>query len=159
MANITRYTQPTFGGISMFDDFDRLMDNVLGNMRLTVQPSGQRSSGSLFNPHLDISETETGVQVTAELPGLEAADVNLDITDNILTLKGEKKSQTEDKSTEKGMTFYRQERTYGSFTRRIALPTEVDADKVEATFKNGILSISLPKTEKSQPKPIAIKTN
>lgn len=156
MANITRYTQPTFGGLNMFDDFDRLIDGVLGNMRLTVQPSaGQRATGSMFTPHLDITETETGVQVTAELPGLEAADVQLDITDNILTLKGEKKSQSEEKTK----TFYRQERTYGSFTRRIALPAEVDTDNVDATFKNGILSITLPKTEKSQPKQISIKSN
>lgn len=154
MANIVKHSSQNLSPFGMFDDLDRLMDSMLGNLRLTVQPSG-RFNSMAFNPQLDVHETDTGIEVAAELPGLNPEDVQLDVTNNILTIQGEKKYENE----VKGKTAYRSERSYGSFTRRIALPAEVDTDKVEATFKNGILNISLPKTEKSQPKQISIKAS
>jgi HSP20 family protein len=105
-------------------------------------------------PNLEVSETESEVRVTAEMPGLDEKDVEVLLDDGILTLRGEKKSETEDK----GRQF--SERFYGRFERQIALGPEVEQDKVAASFKNGVLTITLPKTEQAQSKArrIAIST-
>jgi len=93
--------------------------------------------------------------VVAELPGMDEKDINLSIEDNALVLSGEKKSDVE----EKGKTFHRVERTYGSFQRVIPLNVEVDEDKATASFKNGVLAITLPKAAEAvkQSKKITIK--
>lgn len=96
-----------------------------------------------FNPRVDVSETDKEIRVTAELPGLQEKEIELSITDDSLTIKGEKKEEKEEKEEQKG--YYRMERTYGSFTRVIALPSEVQTDKAKASFKNGVLSIEMPK--------------
>ena len=99
-----------------------------------------------FGPSVDVSETDKDVKVTAELPGLDEKDVEVMLADNVLTLRGEKKSETEDKNR------HMSERFYGRFERRIPLPVEVDQDKVAASFKNGVLSIMMPKSAKAQQK-------
>jgi HSP20 family protein len=105
-------------------------------------------------PNLEVSETENEVRVTAELPGLEEKDVEILLNDGMLTLRGEKKSETEDKSRQFS------ERFYGRFERQMALGPEVEQDKVAASFKNGVLTITLPKSERAQSKArrIAIST-
>lgn len=96
-----------------------------------------------FTPSVDVTETEKDITVTAELPGLKEKDIKVSLNKNTLTLKGEKKEEKEEKT--KG--YYRAERTYGSFTRTVVLPGEVDAEKVDATYKKGVLTITLAKTE------------
>jgi HSP20 family protein len=96
-------------------------------------------------PIVDIKDHEKEIEIQAELPGVSEKDVDLSLSDNSLIIKGEKKHETEEE--EKG--YYRMERSYGSFERTIPLPVEVDRDKVEATFKNGILNICLPKTKEA----------
>jgi HSP20 family protein len=128
-------------------EMDRLFDDFWGSSLL--EPYGT------FNPRVDVTETETEVKVTAELPGLDEKDVEVSLTQNMLTLSGEKKAEKEDK----GENYYRVERSYGSFRRTIPLPIEVEADKVEAIFKNGVLNVVLPKTAQAQArKKIAIKS-
>jgi HSP20 family protein len=105
-------------------------------------------------PSIDIAETEDEISVRAELPGLEAKDIDLNISGDILSIRGEKKNETEDKQKD----YYSRESYYGSFQRSIRLPTEVQSDKVEAHFKNGVLGIKLPKSEKTQLKKIEIKS-
>ena len=109
-----------------------------------------------FYPSIDVKEGDKDVVVKAELPGLEEKDIEVLLADDALTIKGEKKEEKEDK----GKNYYHMERTYGSFHRVIPLPVEVDTRKVEATFKNGVLSVVLPKTEKAKSagKKISIKT-
>jgi len=103
----------------------------------------------MFTPALDVQEADDHVRVTAELPGLMKEDVELSIEgNNTLVLSGEKKSEEEKK--EGG--YYRSERYYGSFSRRILLPADVDFDKAEASFKNGVLTVMLPKTEEAKRK-------
>jgi len=97
-------------------------------------------------PRIDMSETDKEILVKAELPGLTEKDVEISISRDLLTLSGEKKQEKE--QSEKG--WYRMERQYGSFRRSIPLPYEIDSEKVEATFKNGLLSIKLPKSEVQQ---------
>ncbi|GAB4387336.1 MAG: Hsp20/alpha crystallin family protein [Thermodesulfovibrionales bacterium] len=101
--------------------------------------------GSLFSPHVDVLETDEAIKVTAELPGMDEKDVEVSLDNDTLTIKGEKKEEKEDRS--KG--FYRMERHYGSFQRVIPIPREVETDKVEATFKKGVLTVKLPKTAKA----------
>ena len=94
-----------------------------------------------FNPKVDVSETEKEVKVVAELPGMDEKDIQLSLEHDTLVISGEKKSESEDK----GKNFHRVERSFGSFSRVIALPSEVEADKVEAEFKKGVLTVTLPK--------------
>ena len=104
-------------------------------------------------PSVDISETDNDIIVEAELPGVEPADVHVDLTGDVLTIKGEKKKQTE----EKGQGLYRSERYYGSYERSFRLPAKVNEDKIEAAFDKGILKIKLPKVEEAKKKIIEIK--
>jgi HSP20 family protein len=110
-----------------------------------------------FNPKVDVSETEKEVRVVAELPGMDEKDIQLSLEHEALVISGEKKSESE----EKGKNFHRVERSFGSFSRVIALPSEVEADKVEAEFKKGVLTVTLPKPASAikQSKKIQIKAN
>ena len=95
-------------------------------------------------PSLELNATDKEVRVSAELPGLEEKDVEVLVDDGVLTIRGEKKSETEDK--DRGFS----ERSYGRFERRIALPFEVDEEKADASFKNGVLTVALPKSPKAE---------
>ncbi|NPB09101.1 MAG: Hsp20/alpha crystallin family protein [Thermodesulfobacteria bacterium] len=104
-------------------------------------------------PALDISETKDAVIVRADVPGIDPNEIEITISGNTLTIRGEKKQERE----EKGENFYRVERSYGSFVRSIQLPAEVETDKVEATYKNGVLKIILPKKSEAKGKQIPVK--
>lgn len=103
---------------------------------------------------MDISETDGKVQVKAELPGLEAKDIDVDVSGDVLTLGGEKKMEEEQKDER----YYYRERYAGSFQRSFRLPSGVESDKVDAEFKNGVLTINIPKSEESKQKKIKIKS-
>ena len=104
-----------------------------------------------FHPRIDISEDEKNIYVDVEVPGIKKEDMQLSLQDNILTISGEKKSETK----EKNKNFYRSERSYGSFQRSFTLPADVNRDKTEAKFEDGILKITV---EKSQPKQVSERT-
>ena len=106
-----------------------------------------------FSPAFDVSETSEEFTVKAELPGIAEKDIDISISDGILTIKGEKKQENE----EKNACYHTVERRYGSFSRTMRLPTDVDAEKVDATFKDGVLKLALPKSEASKPRKIEIK--
>lgn len=132
------------------NEMDRLFDDFMERF-----PARRGVGEHIWNPDVDIQDSENEVIVKAELPGMEQSDVDVSIKDNVLTLKGEKKQEQE--KEEKEQNFHRVERTYGSFTRVFTLPTTVVADKAAAKFKNGILTITLPKAEEAKPKEIAIE--
>lgn len=117
----------------MFDQF--FTDDFPFSTRLVARPAMD------FLPKLDISETETEYKVSAELPGMEEKDIQIRLEKDTLVLSGEKKTETE----EKEKTYHRVERSYGSFERVIPFDTQLDEDKVSAVFKNGVLTITLPK--------------
>jgi HSP20 family protein len=96
-----------------------------------------------FYPKIDISEEKENLNVTAEIPGVNKENIKITLQDNILTIEGEKKKETENSDK----NFHRSERVYGSFKRSFTLPSEVDSDKVDAKFENGILHIQLKKVE------------
>jgi HSP20 family protein len=105
-------------------------------------------------PSIDVAETDGDITVRAELPGLEAKDIDLDISGDVLSIRGEKKGKEEIKKE----NYHTRESYYGTFQRSVRLPAEVQSDKVEANFKDGVLDIKLPKSEKTQAKKIKIKT-
>jgi len=101
---------------------------------------------------VDLSETESEVVVKAVLPGVKAEEIDVSVNDGILTVKGEKKSETE----AEGESYYRREIRYGAFSRSIPLPTAVDHEKADAEFVDGVLTITLPKAEEAKPKSIKV---
>jgi HSP20 family protein len=106
-------------------------------------------------PAVDIADTEKAYEISAELPGLDEKNVELKFSDGMLTIKGEKKEEKEEKKKDYDLS----ERRYGSFQRSFTVPDGVDADKIDATFKDGVLTVTLPKTPEAQrkEKQIAIK--
>ena len=98
------------------------------------------------SPAVDITESDKAYEITAELPGLEEKDIEVNIANGGLTIKGEKKVEREEKQKD----YYVSERRYGSFERYFGLPDGVDADKIDASFKNGVLKVTLPKTAEAQ---------
>ena len=119
-------------------DVNRLFDDFVRGFGLSSFGGFGRE---LSWPSLEFGETDTEVRVIAELPGLDEKDVDITVEEGVLTLRGEKKSEVEDK--DRGYT----ERSYGRFERRIGLPRGVERDKSSATFQNGVLTITLPKSE------------
>jgi HSP20 family protein len=99
-------------------------------------------------PQLDVSEDDKAFHVKVELPGLDEKDVDVTLSDRVLQIRGEKKEEKETKEKD----YHRRERTYGAFRRSIEIPTAVDASKIEASFRKGVLTIDLPKTKEAQDK-------
>ncbi len=126
-------------------EMNRLFDEFFGERR-----SGLAEGNWL--PAVDVSENETEILVRAELPGMNQDDIELHLQDNVLTLKGEKKQETK----EEKKNYHRTECSYGSFTRSFTLPATVAQDQIKATFKDGVLEVSLPKAEEAKTKKIAI---
>ena len=124
---------------SFRQEMDRLFDDFFAPARTTG------NGGSTLRPSIEMAEDDKAYHVTAELPGLDMKDISLDMRENTLAISGEKKSE------KKEGTHYT-ERTYGRFERVIGLPQEVDADKVSASFRNGVLTIDLPKNPRAQDK-------
>ena len=109
-------------------------------------PAGLRpfevfGDSGLLKPRADLSATDTEYQLTVEIPGVNERDVSLDISGNTLTIRGEKRQEKEEKAKD----YYRIERSYGSFQRVLSLPEDVDQDTIKATFKNGVLTVTMPR--------------
>ncbi|MBI3005155.1 MAG: Hsp20/alpha crystallin family protein [Ignavibacteriales bacterium] len=128
------------------NSFDRLLDNFF---RGDMQPNGF----SYWTPAVDIAEQENEYVVKAELPGVSKDDVKITVESNILTIHGEKKQE----ATVKGDNYQRVERSYGSFQRSFKLPETVKTEKIDASYKDGVLTITLPKAEEAKPKQIEVK--
>ncbi|MFI5322354.1 MAG: Hsp20/alpha crystallin family protein [Thermodesulfobacteriota bacterium] len=108
-----------------------------------------------WHPSVDVYEKENGYVLKAELPGVNKEDIKLDITNKTLTLKGEKKFEEKNEKE----NYVRIERSYGSFTRTFALPDKVETENIKATYKEGVLEITLPKKEEAKPKEIKVEVN
>ncbi len=134
---------------SLQREMNRLFDDFFGDWRLSPREAGSDYSlapySSRFSPCVDIGESDKEYRIECELPGMDEKDVDISLNQNVLTVQGEKKHETEE---EKG-NVYRTERSYGQFHRDFPLPDDVDEENIEAKFKNGILTITLPKTKKA----------
>ena len=116
-------------------------------------PEDEVLAPATWSPAVDIYETDEKLVLKVELPGLKKEDINIEVRDNTLTLKGERKFEKEVKEE----NYHRIERVYGSFHRPFTLPSTIKQEKIEAAFKDGILEISLPKAEEAKPKQISIQ--
>ena len=123
------------------NEMNRMFDQFFNDPFTMLSIPSTRTMAD-FMPRIDVSESDAAMLVTAELPGMDEKDIQLSLENEALIISGEKKSDLE----EKGKNFHRVERSYGSFQRVIPLVSEIQAEKVEANFKNGVLNITLPKT-------------
>ncbi len=123
----------------VFDDFYSRFERPFGAVGGLAGMTG---------PSADVTETENEIEVTVELPGMDEKDIDLSVSEDVLTIRGEKKAERE----ESRQGFYMSERSYGSFHRRIPLPAEVDTESVSAEFKKGVLTVILPKTPEAKAK-------
>jgi HSP20 family protein len=129
---------------------DSLFDDFFGGVHM--EPVEDRQG--IFSPKVDVTENDKDITVRAELPGIDDNDIEVLLNSNTLTIRGEKKVEKE----QQGKAYYRMERSYGSFSRIILLPVEVDKDKIAAQLKKGVLTVTLPKSAKDRddPKKIAV---
>ena len=148
---------------SLRREFDRLIDDFdRGAWRLPfrrtmfdVEPFWRRELTWAAAPAVDIVEKDNAYEITAELPGMDESNVDVKVVNGMLTIKGEKKEEKEEKTKDS----YLSERRYGAFQRQFSVPDGVDTDKIEAVFKKGVLTVTLPKTPEAQKaeKKIAVK--
>jgi HSP20 family protein len=131
----------------------REMERFLDHLTEPVWEPFATMAGGAWAPMLDVSETKDAMIVTAELPGVDAKEIGIALTGDLLTLKGEKEKRTEEKEER----YHRVERTYGAFLRSVRLPIAVEGSKVAATLKNGVLVVTLPKTPASRGTTVPVK--
>lgn len=144
---------PWRAGDNFLDQMRSEMDDVF--QRFFGLPVESKSNGesSVWAPRVDVSETDKAYLVKADLPGVDPKDVEINVRDGILTVRGEKKEQKE----EKHKNYHRVERFVGQFFRSIPLPMGVDEENVQASTTKGVLTVTIPKKPEAQPKKIAVK--
>ncbi len=134
--------------LSLQDRMNRLFDESVRN----VKPGDEALSSAIWSPAVDIYETDDEVVVKAELPEVNQKDIDIQIENNTITLRGERRFNKETKKE----NFHRIERAYGTFSRSFTLPGTIDQEKISADYKDGILKISMPKRQETKPKQIKV---
>lgn len=134
----------------LHDDLDRMCDSFIGKLPRFWSEDYREGR---WTPRVDISESKDDIIVKAEIPGMTKDQIKVSLQDNILTIRGEKKQEQEEKEA----SFHRVERSYGAFVRSFSLPTLVRSDQIKASYKDGILKITLPKVEEVKPKEIPVQ--
>lgn len=147
MTTVIRW-RPARDMQAMRNEINRLVSEFVGNGK---ENEGGKWQGSC-SPAVDMYESEQALMLKAELPGFSKDDVQVEIKDNVLTIKGERKRESDVKAAQ----YHRVDRAYGAFQRAFRLPALVDADKAEAKFKAGILELKLPKAEEAKAKRVGI---
>ena len=137
---------PTLGRWDPFSDIARVQDE----MQRWFSADGRRG---IVSPAVDIYEDKEAIFVKAEVPGVKAEDIHVNVENNVLTLRGERKLEQETKQE----GYHRVERAYGTFTRSFALPNTVSTENIDAQLRDGVLTLKLPKRAEAQPKRIAVK--
>ncbi len=147
--NVTSWhpvTDLTHEIVGMQREIDRMFDRFRGGIT-------EDGNGRMLLPAVDVLEKEGEFIVKAELPGIDRKDVKITVHNNVLTIRGEKRREEE----KEGRSYYRSERSHGSFQRTFTLPSGVASEKIEATYNDGVLTVSLPKTEEAKPREIEVK--
>jgi len=148
----TPYRKPDHPFLSLHREVNRLFDDVFRGFDMPVGLGAFGGPDTVW-PTMEVSETDKDITITAEVPGLDEKDIEVLLDGGVLTLRGEKRSETEDKDR------HFTERYYGRFERRVAVGPDVEQDNARASFKNGVLVIRLPKTERAQSKTRRIAIN
>jgi HSP20 family protein len=144
--------------LTRWDPFRELEDMSARLSRLVGQPGGRVADGGPmtvadWSPAVDVTETDAEYLIKADLPAVKKEDVSVEIRDGVISVRGERQQEKE----EKGKRLHRVERAYGMFERRMGMPADVDATKVAAEFKDGVLQVHLPKSPTSRPQAVAVK--
>ena len=140
--------EPTLGLTRVNDVFDRMLEDFFSpDTRFFGEPV------TSLMPLMNIEETKDAYRISIEVPGMEKDDIDIEVKDNVLTVSGEKKEEVKSEDS----TFYRRERRFGKFSRSISLPNDINVDGIDAEYKNGVLTLTLPKTEEAKPKKITVK--
>jgi HSP20 family protein len=149
MARLTQW-EPARELTRLRDDFERLFDDWPRFLLRTVgQEEGLRGS---WMPAVDIRETKDAIEVIAELPGIDAKNVDVSVQENVLSIRGERTRE----EVREDETVHRIEREYGFFERSFTLPRSADPEKINAAYKDGVLSVTVPKREESKPKAVKV---
>jgi len=135
------------------DTMQKRMNRLFNDFFSGREGDGDELMPGAWNPAVDVVEHDDSFVIEAELPGMNKDDIKISVTNDVLTIRGEKKIEKEDKKK----NYHRTERSYGSFSRTFALPGNVKAEKVDAEFNNGILTVTVPKSEEAKPKQIDVK--
>jgi HSP20 family protein len=129
--------------LTLHREMNRLFDDVLRGAAVPAGGQSGSEGGVLLAPHMDVSETEKELRIRAELPGVSEKDIDISLNDDVLTIRAEKRQER--KEEREGVHF--SERSFGTFQRSLRLPFQVNPDQVQARFENGVLSVTLPKTQ------------
>lgn len=148
---LSRAMQPLFGA-DPFAGLQKEMDDLLSRFQADW---GGEGLPAISVPAADLSETDDALQIRMDMPGLKAEEINIEVSGNTIRVSGEHKEEKE----EKGKTYHRVERRSGSFARALTLPAAVKEDKVTAECKDGVLTITLPKTETAKTHRVTVKAN
>ena len=135
--------------LNMQDEMSRFLDSFFGERAPARRAEESQSS---WLPRVDISESENEILVRADAPGMSKDDIKITMSENVLTISGEKKIERDEKKE----NYHRIERVFGSFQRNFYIPSNVDAEKINASYKDGVLSVALPKKEEAKPKEIPV---
>lgn len=151
MTHIIRW-KPFSGLPYLHGSFDHFFNETFGQRQTDL---GESPDHAAWAPAVDTLETDDALLLRADVPGLDAKDVDIEVHDNVLTLRGERKAENGVKEE----NFHRAERSFGSFRRRFTLPRSVDAEKIEASYHAGVLEIKLPKRPEAKPRQIKVAVN
>ncbi len=155
MSGLTRWEPLTrWNPLRELEDMEKRLSTIFGRAPMTA--SGEKKEAitvTEWSPLVDISEDENEYIVKAELPEMKKEEIKINVHDDVLSISGERKYEKE----EKGKKYHRVERAYGSFMRSFTLPEDADGSKVNAEYKDGLLKVHLPKSEKAKPKAIEVK--
>jgi HSP20 family protein len=133
--------------LSLHREMNRLFDDVFrGSTGQMPSSQGQGGEGGMLMPHIDVSETERELKICAELPGVSEKDIDVRLEDDVLVIRAEKKFERKDEKE----NYHFMERSYGTFQRAVRLPGPVDPDQVQASFDNGVLTVTVPKSEQQE---------
>jgi HSP20 family protein len=146
-SSVARFPQGFDPFLMLRRNMDRMLDDLLSGNAPAAARGGQ-APAMMLSPQIDISETEREVRITAEMPGMNADDVEVRLDDGVLTIHGEKRAEQQDDKQD----YHLMERSYGTFSRYIRLPFSIGPDQVQATFKDGVLTITIPKPDDAQRK-------
>jgi HSP20 family protein len=142
-----RRTQPErYQRLDLYDELDRVFEGFLQGFGL---PAAGPAAARVFAPRMDVSETEAAFRIDAELPGLEEKEISLTLENGVLSITGERKHEQESQEEKRG--FHHKESFRGSFQRSLRLPEEIDEKGITASYKNGVLSVVIPKVPKARP--------
>lgn len=143
--SLIKYARPRPETDLIFRPFESIIDEIFNGTKSLAKSNG-------FTPNIDIAETDTHFEITVEVPGVKKEDIKLSLDKNILAIKGERALENK----EEGKNYHRIETSYGSFTRSLTLPDDINGDSIEAKYENGLLNISIEKAEEKRRKEIEI---